>query len=130
MLTGFELLAKVESIDKEFESGAPWKGKGDTVIKCGYTREYAEGKLVPQYSEFHEAYEDARIFREIFEEELRESTKDPQELFHAFSDIRNATFYLSEIIEQLRAFGIDYIFELRDEIWEEEAERCLGPVDQ
>lgn len=120
MFTGIELLAKVESIDSKFVSGPPWNGKEETVIKCGYTRKNAAGILVPRYIEFHEAYEDARIFCELFEKELRESIEDPQRLFAAFSCVRDQTFFLDELVQQIRMLGINYILELEDEIMQEE----------
>lgn len=128
-LIGFELLAKVSSFDKEFVSGPPWEGKGEIVIACGYASEY-QCRLIPLTEELHEAYEDARLFREIFSEELSETTEDPQELYLAFIYVREQTFFLQEVVEQLHIFGIDYIYELREEFWLQETERCTDPEDQ
>jgi len=129
MLTGFHLLDKVASLDKYFISGAPWKGKEEVVIQCGYIRSESTGTIKPKFGEFHEAYEDARMFREMFAKELRESTEDPQEVFQAFSYVREESLFLDDVVEQIRALGIDYIFELREEILEHELANCSDPVD-
>jgi len=128
-LTGFELLKRTKEIDAHFKPGPPWLGKEKVVKECGYSRVDGEGNAIPEYGSFHEAYEDARIFQLMFAKELSESTEDPHELFTAFSYVREETLFLDDLIEQLRMFGIDYIFELRDEILEDELARCSSPDD-
>lgn len=126
---GFELLKKVRELDPDFQPGPPWTEKETIVVECGYSRTARNSKLIPQFGEFHEAYEDARLFQEIFSEELEDSSEDPQELFCAFTYVREETLFLDDLIEQLRAFGIDYIIELQDEIMEYEVRCCSGPED-
>ncbi len=126
---GFDLLAIVSKFAPQFVSGPPWKGKESIIVDCGYSRVDKDGSIVPIYGEFHEAYEDARMFQLTFAKELSESTEDPQELFTAFSYVREETFLLDDLVEQLRMFGIDYIFELREEILEDELARCSSPDD-
>jgi hypothetical protein len=126
---GFDLLARVGELDSEFVSGPPWTGKERIIVDCGYSRVAKEGSIVPEFGVFHEAYEDARMFQLTFAKELSESTEDPQELFTAFSYVREETFFLDDLVEQLRMFGIDYIFELREEILEDELARCSSPDD-
>jgi hypothetical protein len=92
---GFDLLVKVASIDKDFICGAPWEGKENVVIQCGYIRLENIGPIKPQFGEFHEAYEDALKFREMLANELRESTQDPQKIFHAFSYVREESIFLT-----------------------------------
>jgi hypothetical protein len=128
-LRGFVLLNRVHSLDPTFESGAPWRGKEQVVIQCGYARKDSKGTPVPQYGDFHEAFEDATIFQEMFAEGLRGSSEDPQELFEAFFSVREETFFLDEVIEQLKTFGIDYILELRNEFRTYESERCTDLAD-
>ena len=126
---GFDLLARVGELDSEFVSGPPWTGKESIIVDCGYSRVDREGNAITEYGSFHEAYEDARMFRLMFAKELSESTEDPQELFTAFSYVREETLFLDDLVEQLRMFGIDYIFELREEILEDELARCSSPDD-
>ena len=126
---GFELLKKARELDPNFQPGPPWTEKESIVVECGYSRADSNSKLIPQFGEFHEAYEDSRLFQEIFSEELKDSSEDPQELFCAFTYVREETLILDDLIEQLRAFGINYIIELQDEIMEYEVRRCSGPED-
>lgn len=126
-LTGIELLKRVNEIDAHFKPGPPWRDLGKVVTECGYSRVDKEGSIVPVYGEFHEAYADARMFQLTFAKELSESTEDPQELFTAFAYVREETFFLDDLVEQLRMLGIDYIFELREEIQEDELARCSSP---
>ena len=126
---GFDLLARVGELDSQFVSGPPWKGKESIIVDCGYSRVDKEGSIVPEFCVFHEAYEDVIMFQLMFTKELSESTEDPQELFTAFSYVREETLFLDDLIEQLRMLGIDYIFELREEILEDELERCSSPDD-
>jgi hypothetical protein len=128
-LTGFELLKRVNEIDAHFNPGPPWHDTGKVITECGYSRVDKEGNIVPVYGEFHEAYEDARMFQLTFTKELSESTEDPQELFTAFAYVREETLFLDDLVEQLRMLGIDYIFELREEILEDELARCSSPDD-
>jgi len=126
-LTGFNLLEKIRSIDKDFASGPPWKGKEGIIIQCGYKKEDGLGGIAPQYGAFHEAYEDARLFRDGFAEELREASEDPQELFEAFFYVREESWDLDGLEEHIRMNGIDSVLELREEILEDEMERCQEP---
>ena len=119
----------VESLQQDFVPGVPWKGKEDLVTACGYSRVDGTGKTVPEYGAFHEAYEDARMFSEMFAEELSEATEDPQELFSAFFYVREETLFVDDVEEYVRTYGIDSILERREEILEDELRRCSDPDD-
>jgi hypothetical protein len=118
-LTGYNLLEQVEQIDPTFISGPPWRGKESIIEKCGYHRIGSDGKLSVDREAFHQAYEDARIFRGRYGDEIQEQTFSPQEIFESFIYIFHE-FPTVDVEAHVTAHGLDSVIELAEQLREYE----------
>jgi hypothetical protein len=122
-LKGFDLLLKVESLEKDFISGAPWKGKEKALEATGYVDHAADGTCKYSYGDFHEAYEDARIFRERYGDEAARTEHDPQHLFNAFM-YACEQWETAEVEAHVALHGIESALDLEEEFQDLELRYC------
>mgnify|MGYP006284688111 CR=1 FL=1 len=114
-LTGFDLLQQVETLDADFVSGPPWRGKEAMIEQCGYRRIGGDGAQSVDREAFHQAYEDARIFRDRYGDEIKEQTFSPQEIFESFIYIFHE-FPTVDVEAHVAAHGLDSVIELAEQL--------------
>jgi hypothetical protein len=118
-LTGYNLLEQVATLDPDFISGSPWRGKEPIVEQCGYCSEGSDGVPKAEYGNFHEAYEDARIFRDRYGDAVNDLSHSPQDLFEAFMYIFHE-FPTVDVEAHVATHGLDSVIELAEELREYE----------
>lgn len=114
-LTGYDLLDQVEKLDSDFVSGPPWRGKESVIDQCGYRRIGSDGEPSVDREAFHQAYEDARIFRDRYGDDIKGQSNSPQDIFESFIYIFHE-FPTVDVEAHVATHGLDSVIELAEEL--------------
>lgn len=114
-LTGYDLLEQVEKLDPQFISGPPWNGKERILEQCGYLYVGSDGVPKVDREAFHEAYEDARIFRDRYGDDAKALNHAAQDLFESFIYVFHE-FPTLDVEAHVAAQGLESVLELAEEL--------------
>ncbi|QPN66550.1 hypothetical protein [Synechococcus sp. CBW1006] len=78
-----------------------------------------DGVPKAEYKEFHEAYEDARIFRDRHSDDIKDLSSTSQDVFEAFIYIFHE-FPTVDVEAHIASHGLDSVMELLEELREYE----------